>query len=49
MIYLDLKIDTINNGSEKIFMQVMNNQEFKAVVFEKLPSSIYESINSEQS
>jgi type I restriction enzyme R subunit len=32
------------DGNEKIFMQVMNNEEFKAVVFEKLLSSIYESI-----
>jgi type I restriction enzyme R subunit len=37
------------DGNEKIFMQVMNNEEFKAVVFEKLLSSIYETINSEQS
>jgi type I restriction enzyme, R subunit len=37
------------DGNEKIFMQVMNNEEFKAVVFEKLLSSIYESIKSEQS
>ncbi|MDM9379535.1 type I restriction endonuclease subunit R [Chlorogloeopsis sp. ULAP01] len=34
-------------GNEKIFMQVMNNEEFKAIVFEKLLSSIYESIKSE--
>jgi type I restriction enzyme R subunit len=37
------------DGNEKIFMQVMNSEEFKAVVFEKLLSSIYESINSERS
>ncbi|MEH2004476.1 type I restriction endonuclease subunit R [Nostoc sp.] len=37
------------DGNEKIFMEVMNNEEFKAVVFEKLLSSIYESINSEHS
>ncbi|MBD2493578.1 type I restriction endonuclease subunit R [Nostoc sp. FACHB-280] len=36
------------DGNEKIFMQVMNSEEFKAVVFEKLLSSIYESIKSEQ-
>jgi type I restriction enzyme R subunit len=36
------------DGNEKIFIQVMNNEEFKSVVFEKLLSSIYESINSEQ-
>lgn len=36
------------DGNEKIFMQVMNSEDFKAVVFEKLLSSIYESINSEQ-
>ncbi|MBH8555218.1 type I restriction endonuclease subunit R [Nostocaceae cyanobacterium CENA357] len=35
------------DGNEKIFMQVMNSEEFKAVVFEKLLSSIYESIKSE--
>lgn len=35
------------DGKEKIFMQVMNSEEFKAVVFEKLLCSIYESINSE--
>lgn len=37
------------DGNEKIFMQVMNSEEFKAFVFEKLLSSIYESINSERS
>ncbi|MCF4966447.1 type I restriction endonuclease subunit R [Nostoc sp. CMAA1605] len=37
------------DGNEKIFMQVMNSEEFKAVVFEKLLSSIYESIKSEHS
>ncbi|QIR35762.1 type I restriction endonuclease subunit R [Tolypothrix sp. PCC 7910] len=36
------------DGNEKIFMQVMNNEEFKAVVFEKLLSSIYETINNKQ-
>ena len=34
-------------GNEKIFMEVMNNEEVRAVVFEKLLASIYESINSE--
>lgn len=29
-------------GNEKIFMEVMNNEEFRAVVFDKLLSSIYE-------
>ncbi len=33
-------------GNEKIFMEVMNNQEFKQVVFEKLLESIYEQLNS---
>ncbi|AUS99970.1 restriction endonuclease subunit R [Nostoc sp. CENA543] len=37
------------DGNEKIFMQVMNSEEFKAVVFEKLLASIYESIRSEHS
>lgn len=37
------------DGNEKIFMQVMNNEEFKAVVFEKLLSSIYDNINNENS
>ena len=37
------------DGNEKIFMQVMNSEEFKAVVFKKLLSSIYESINNEHS
>ena len=37
------------DGNEKIFMQVMNSEEFKAVVFEKLLASIYESINNEYS
>ena len=32
-------------GNEKIFMEVMNNEEFKAVVFEKLLASIYEALN----
>jgi type I restriction enzyme R subunit len=36
------------DGNEKIFMQVMNSEEFKAVVFEKLLSSIYESIKRKQ-
>jgi type I restriction enzyme, R subunit len=35
------------DGNEKIFMQVMNDPEFKQLVFEKLLSSIYDSINSE--
>ncbi|WP_339460736.1 type I restriction endonuclease subunit R [Nodularia spumigena] len=34
-------------GNEKIFLEVMNNEEVRAVVFEKLLASIYESINSE--
>jgi type I restriction enzyme R subunit len=33
------------DGNEKIFTQVMNNEDFKAVVFEKLLSSIYATIN----
>lgn len=33
-------------GNEKIFTEVMNNQEFKQVVFEKLLESIYEQLNS---
>lgn len=33
------------DGNEKIFMQVMNNTEFKKIVFEKLLSIIYNSIN----
>ncbi|MDH6099496.1 hypothetical protein NWP21_11725 [Anabaenopsis sp. FSS-46] len=33
-------------GNQEIFMQFMNNQEFKAVVFEKLLSSIYDTIKS---
>ncbi|BAT53738.1 type I restriction-modification system R subunit [Nostoc sp. NIES-3756] len=37
------------DGNEKIFMQVMNSEDFKAVVFEKLLSSIYESIKNERS
>ncbi|MGL6137072.1 MAG: type I restriction endonuclease subunit R [Planktothrix sp.] len=32
------------DGNEKIFMEVMNNQEFKAVVLEKLLSSIYQAL-----
>ncbi|MBE9249655.1 type I restriction endonuclease subunit R [Dolichospermum sp. LEGE 00240] len=35
------------DGNEKIFMEVMNNEEFRAVVFEKLLASIYESIKGE--
>jgi type I restriction enzyme R subunit len=34
------------DGNEKIFIQVMNDQEFKAAVLEKLLSSIFESINN---
>jgi type I restriction enzyme, R subunit len=37
------------DGNEKIFMQVMNNEEFKKLVFEKLLSSIYDSINNQDS
>jgi type I restriction enzyme, R subunit len=37
------------DGNEQIFMQVMNNEEFKKLVFEKLLSSIYDSINNEDS
>ncbi|MDB9445908.1 type I restriction endonuclease subunit R [Anabaena sp. CS-542/02] len=33
-------------GNQEIFMQFMNNQEFKAVVFEKLLSSVYDTIKS---
>ncbi|MBE9128864.1 MULTISPECIES: type I restriction endonuclease subunit R [unclassified Coleofasciculus] len=33
-------------GNEQIFTEVMNNQEFKQVVFEKLLESIYEQLNS---
>jgi type I restriction enzyme R subunit len=32
-------------GNEKIFKEVMNNQEFKQVVFEKLLESIYKQLN----
>ena len=35
------------DGNEKIFMEVMNNEEFRAVVLDKLLSSIYESIKGE--
>ncbi|HLP88677.1 MAG TPA: hypothetical protein VK184_08830 [Nostocaceae cyanobacterium] len=31
-------------GNEKIFMEVMNNEEFRNIVFKNLLSSIYESI-----
>jgi type I restriction enzyme, R subunit len=44
----NLFIDRMD-GNEKIFMQVMNNAEFKQIVFEKLLSSIYDSINKEDS
>jgi type I restriction enzyme R subunit len=33
-------------GNEQIFMEVMNNPEFKQVVFEKLLESIYKQLNS---
>jgi type I restriction enzyme R subunit len=33
------------DGNEKIFMEVMNNEEFRAMVLEKLLSSIYETLN----
>jgi type I restriction enzyme, R subunit len=33
------------DGNEKIFMEVMNNEEFRAIVLEKLLSSIYETLN----
>ena len=36
------------DGNEKIFMEFMNNEEFKAIVFEKLLSSIYETIKREK-
>jgi hypothetical protein len=36
-------------GNEKIFIQFMNNEEFKKIVFEKLLSSIYDSINHQDS
>jgi type I restriction enzyme, R subunit len=42
----NLFIDRMD-GNEKIFMQVMNNEEFKKIVFEKLLASIYDSINKE--
>jgi type I restriction enzyme, R subunit len=42
----NLFIDRMD-GNEKIFMQVMNNEEFKQIVFDKLLSSIYDSINRE--
>jgi type I restriction enzyme, R subunit len=42
----NLFIDRMD-GNEKIFMQVMNNEEFKQIVFEKLLSSIYDSINAQ--
>ena len=42
----NLFIDRMD-GNEKIFMQVMNNEEFKKIVFEKLLSSIYDSINKD--
>jgi type I restriction enzyme, R subunit len=35
------------DGNEKIVMQVMNNEDFKKLVLEKLLSSIYDSINHE--
>jgi type I restriction enzyme, R subunit len=35
------------DGNEKIYMQYMNNVEFKKIVFEKLLASIYDSINKE--
>jgi type I restriction enzyme, R subunit len=36
------------DGNEKIFMEFMNNEEFRAMVFEKLLSSIYETIKREK-
>lgn len=36
-------------GNEKIFMEVMNNEEFRGVVFEKLLSSIYEALKPKNS
>jgi type I restriction enzyme R subunit len=33
------------DGNEKIFIEVMNNEEFRAVVLEKLQASIYEALN----
>ncbi|MBD2694834.1 type I restriction endonuclease subunit R, partial [Anabaena catenula] len=35
------------DGNEKIFMEVMNNEEFRSVVLEKLLASIYEAIKGE--
>ena len=35
------------DGNEKIFMEVMNNEEFRSVVLEKLLASIYETIKGE--
>lgn len=32
-------------GNEKIFMQMMNNEEFRAMAFEKLLASIYEQLH----
>lgn len=37
------------DGNEKIFMEVMNNEEFREIVLEKLLSSIYEAINRKDS
>jgi type I restriction enzyme R subunit len=33
-------------GNEKIFMQMMNDPEFRALVFEKLLISIYENLHN---
>ena len=32
------------DGNEKIFIEVMNNEEFRSAVFEKLLESIYEAL-----
>lgn len=42
----NLFIDRMD-GNEKIFMQIMNDEEFKQIVFNKLLSSIYDSINND--
>lgn len=37
------------DGNEKIFIEVMNNEEFRSAVFEKLLSSIYEALKPKNS
>ena len=34
-------------GNEKIFTEVMNNEEFREMVYEKLLASVYESLKSD--